>query len=59
MRQGEMTRLGLPHAAPLCVAAITIDGHLDLDEIEGANDLFELWGQSRVVLLLQSDEFRM
>ena len=35
---------GLPRAAPLCVAAIKVNGHLDLDELQGANDLFDLWG---------------
>lgn len=34
--------LGLPHATTLCVAPITLDRQLDLRELEGANDLFEL-----------------
>ena len=34
-----------------------LDRQFDLRELEGANDVFELGGQSRVVLLHQSDEF--
>jgi len=57
--QRAAIRLGLPHATPLCVAPITVDRQLDLGELEGPDDLFELGREARVVLLHQSDEFSL
>ena len=57
--QGAPVYLGLACAEPLGVASVTVDGQLDLRELEGSNDLFEFGRQASVVLFNQSDKFAL
>ena len=41
---------------PSCIAPITVDSQLAFRELKGADELFELGGEARVVLLHQCDE---
>ena len=58
-RQGTAVRLGLPHAAPLCLASVAVDRQLDMGELKSTDDLLEFWVQTAVILLHQSDEFAL
>ena len=55
--QRAAIRFGLPHATTLCPASITVNRQLDLRELEGTNDVFELGRESRVVKPHQFYEF--
>ena len=57
--QRAATFLGLRNATALRIAPITVDRQFELREFKGANDLFKLGRQARVVLLHQPDDFAL